>query len=138
MSVYANIGGGSKQLTSLYANINGSSKTISNMYANINGSSKIIFSAEKKYWYKRYNVASWDVKKSSMYDSDFDSYYETDNVWLPSSYDSYYNTSYYLYKNSHRNIVKLLSCCFEKKTSIENDGLLVLDCRLLVFGRLRL
>ena len=34
-----------------------------------------------------------------MYDSDFDSYYETDNVWLPSSYDSYYNTSYYLYKH---------------------------------------
>lgn len=69
------------------------------MYANINGSSKIIFSAEKKYWYKRYNVTSWDVKKSSKYDSDFDSSYETDDCYLPSSYDSYYNTSYYLYKN---------------------------------------
>lgn len=39
-----------------------------------------------------------------MYDSDTDSYNETDNCYLPSLYDSYYNTSYYLYSISRNTL----------------------------------
>ena len=43
MPMYANIGGGAKQLTSLYINKDGTRKSISNAYANINAISKEIF-----------------------------------------------------------------------------------------------
>ena len=100
MPTYANIGG-AKQLASIYSNIGGSNKSLSAIYANIGGSSKIIFEGIKKYWYKRYNVTSWEVKKcTSMYDEDTDSFTETNNHYLPPYHWQYYNgDSYYLYKN---------------------------------------
>ena len=63
MSMYTNIGGGSKQLTSLYINKDGSNKALNNVYGNINGSSKEIFTATKKHWWKRYEVTEWELKK---------------------------------------------------------------------------
>ena len=42
-SLYANVEGGGKLLTSLYTNIDGSYKQLSAMYSNINGASKQIF-----------------------------------------------------------------------------------------------
>ena len=42
-AMYSNIGGGSKQLTSLYFNYGGSRKTTSSAFANIGGSRKQIF-----------------------------------------------------------------------------------------------
>lgn len=68
MSLYANIGGGSKQLTSLYTNINGSSKAISKMYTNINGSMKKIF-PETIYqytWYKYKKNVSGSGEKTGV------------------------------------------------------------------------
>ena len=43
MPMYTNIGGGTKQLTSIYINKDGTRKSISNAYANINAISKEIF-----------------------------------------------------------------------------------------------
>ena len=76
MPMYTNIGGGSKQLTSLYINKDGSNKELSNAYANINGSSKEIFSKLYK-WAKyakgshymalQYNYRSWQVSLYTTY-----------------------------------------------------------------------
>ena len=56
--MYANIGGGSKTLTSLYMNSGGSRKTISSAYANIGGSRKQIFPTYITYIYtwNRYTI----------------------------------------------------------------------------------
>ena len=67
MPMYTNIGGGSKQLTSLYINKDGSNKALNNAYGNINGSSKLIFSATKYYWYKQYPVNGYTLCDAGSY-----------------------------------------------------------------------
>ena len=54
MSMYINIGGGLKQLTSLYINKNGSNKALNNAYGNINGSKRQIFPSITMYRWKAY------------------------------------------------------------------------------------
>lgn len=55
MPIYANIGGGSKQLISIYSNMDGSRKEIYSAYSNINSVSKLIFN--KKYRYGKYTYS---------------------------------------------------------------------------------
>ena len=61
MPMYTNIGGGSKQLTSLYINKDGSNKALNNAYGNINGSKKEIFTATKYYCWRAYPVTAWQL-----------------------------------------------------------------------------
>lgn len=51
MAVFANIGGSSKQLSSIYGNIGGASKKLSSLYANIKGSSKDLLKVSYT-WYR--------------------------------------------------------------------------------------
>ena len=58
MSMYINIGGGQKQLTSLYANVNGTQKSLSYAYTNINGSGRKIFPPAYIYKWKKYALTT--------------------------------------------------------------------------------
>ena len=73
MGVYANIGGSSKQISSIYDNIDGTSKKLSALYANINGSKKNIL--EPTYVWYRYPATSWEDNRGT---SSIFSYTDTD------------------------------------------------------------
>lgn len=65
MPMYTNIGGGTKQLTSIYINKDGTRKSISNAYANINAISKEIF-AQLYSWIK-YTYHGSDTREAYPY-----------------------------------------------------------------------
>ena len=58
MAVFANIGGSSKQLSSIYGNIGGANKKLSSLYANIKGSNKDLLKVSYT-WY-RYPATSYE------------------------------------------------------------------------------
>ena len=92
MGMYTNIGGGSKQLTSLYINKDGSSKKLSACYANIKGSSKNLLDLTYV-WYK-YPVNKWEDTAGTS--STF-SHTDTDNRECSLCGGHHYYTSGYLY-----------------------------------------
>ena len=93
MSMYVNIGGGAKQLTSLYFNKNGSNKALTNAYANINGVSKQIFG--KMYKYIKYKLITDGIKR--YYFTHIDVNNEPISYYLDS------NTLYTFFKGGQNN-----------------------------------
>ena len=67
MPTYGNINGAQKEIKPWYTNINGAQTLLKNLHGNIGGVQKTLYSAQKYYWWKRYNVNSWTQESFSTY-----------------------------------------------------------------------